>query len=101
MSVKFGQLGADCGTASKGTFNGGDTLVWTRDDLGSCQESGYDLNLKEADVTIGTSSPEDKFCPGRLSITLEHGGLYEADFFNVGGISTSTMMAKKKSGEIA
>ena len=105
VSVKFGQQGSNCGTATKGKFYGGAILTWEGDELASCKDSGYNLDIGEADVTIEhtpltPSGADGSFCPRQLRVFLEHGGVYEADFnvYNVGGKTKKTLKAKKKSG---
>jgi hypothetical protein len=67
-----------CTTSTKEDFDGGVTLIWSGDQLDSCAEKIFDVQLDELKFKLRSTDGDD-FCPKTLVITL---------YDNVGKITT-------------
>ena len=59
-----------CTTSTKGAFYGGDTLIWSNSEMGSCTNKLFDVGLRNLKFKLKTNVGGDAFCPTTLVITL-------------------------------
>ena len=70
VSVQFGQQGLNCRTDAKETFDGGEILIWTEEDLASCRNSEYNTTLPDAKAIISTSRSTSTKCNKQHAVLI-------------------------------